>query len=88
MQGNRRRRRDPCADSSVQRAVMALTLAIYPHWRTTHELKREIDCGAAVTRAIHELIKIGLLERCKTPKMRTSVRPTEAAAHLERLRLP
>jgi hypothetical protein len=87
MQGNRRRR-DPCADSSVQRAVMALALASYPRWSTTHELKREIPCGSAVTKAIHALIEIGLLERCKAPPPKTSVRPTEAAAHLERLRLP
>ena len=88
MQANRRRP-DPCADSSVQRAVMALTLAVYPHWSTTHELKREINCGSAVTRAIHALTAIGLLERAETSwKKRNSVRPTEAAVHLERLRLP
>jgi hypothetical protein len=87
MQGDRRRR-DPCGDSSVQRAVMALALAAYPRWSTDHELKREIRCGRAVTRAIKALIEIGLLERCKASPPETSVRPTEAAAHLERLRLP
>jgi predicted DNA-binding ArsR family transcriptional regulator len=77
---NRRRR---CADSDVQRAVMALTLAVYPQWRTTRELRREIGCGGVVKRAVRDLIAIGLLER------RTiSIRPTEAAAHLERLQLP
>jgi hypothetical protein len=87
MQGDRRRR-DPCGQASVQRAVMTLALSMYPHWSTVRELKREIDCGAAVTSAIRMLIEVGLLERAETPKKRTSVRPTEAAAFLERLRLP
>jgi predicted transcriptional regulator len=62
---------------------MALALDVYPYWRTTQELKREIECGEAVVRAIHALIKVGLLER-----RNKSVRPTEAAVHLERLELP
>jgi predicted transcriptional regulator len=62
---------------------MALALDVYPYWRTTQELKREIDCDAVVTRAIHALIEVGLLER-----RNKSVRPTAAAVHLERLELP
>jgi predicted transcriptional regulator len=62
---------------------MALALDVYPYWRTTHELKREVDCGQAVTRAVHVLIEVGLLER-----RNKSVRPTAAAVHLERLELP
>jgi hypothetical protein len=62
---------------------MALTLAVYPHWRTLAELEREIERGEAVKQAICELIRLGLLERHET-----SIRPTEAAAHLERLELP
>jgi predicted transcriptional regulator len=62
---------------------MALTLAVYPHWRTIAELEREIEQGEAVREAVDALIELGLLER-----YRTAVRPTKAAAHLERLQLP
>lgn len=82
MQANRMRR-SRCTELAVQRAVMALALAVYPHWRTGRELSREIPCGRLVREAIGSLIAIGLLER-----RGTSVRPTEAAAHLERLKLP
>jgi predicted transcriptional regulator with HTH domain len=68
---------------AVQRAVMALTLAAYPHWQTLAELSREIERGKAVKGAIDALIEIGLLETHGT-----SVRPTPPAAHLDRLRLP
>jgi predicted transcriptional regulator len=71
------------ADAAVQRAVMALCLAPYPHWRTIPELAREIGCGDAVERAVQNLIRVGLLER-----RGASVRPTRAAARLERLELP
>lgn len=82
MQANRMPRRLR-ADAAVQRAVMALCLAPYPHWRTIPELAREIDCGDAVERACRDLVGIGLLE-CRG----ISIRPTEAAAHLNRLELP
>lgn len=71
------------ADMPVQRAIMALTLAAYWHWRTIPELVREIGSEDAVERCIKALIEVGLLERHKA-----SVRPTPAATHLHRLELP
>ncbi|MBK5218522.1 MAG: hypothetical protein JJE35_01865 [Thermoleophilia bacterium] len=62
---------------------MALTLAVYPHWRTIPELAREIGSRGALNRAILELIQLGLLE-----SHGSSVRPTKAVAYLERLGLP
>lgn len=82
MQANRMPRRLR-ADAAVQRAVMALCLAPYPHWRTIPELAREIDQEDAVERACRDLVGIGLLE-CRG----VSIRPTKAAAHLNRLELP
>lgn len=83
MQANRKRPRSLCTVKSVQRAVLALTLSSYPHWRTTRELRREIGCGGVVHHAVRELIEIGLIERREA-----SIRPTPAAAHFERLKLP
>ncbi|HET8954762.1 MAG TPA: hypothetical protein VFN18_03785 [Solirubrobacterales bacterium] len=62
---------------------MALALEIYPHWRTIPELAREIGPSGALTRAVLELISLGLLE-----SHGSAVRPTIAAAHMERLKLP
>lgn len=62
---------------------MALTLEVYPHWRTIPELAREIGGSGALTRAVIELITLGLLENHGS-----AVRPTKAAAHMERLKLP
>jgi hypothetical protein len=84
MQANRKRRRHWPGDRiPLQRAVMALTLAVYPHWRTISELSREIGNRGVLTRAILELIQLGLLENHGT-----AVRPTKPLAHLERLMLP
>jgi hypothetical protein len=83
MQANRMPRRLR-ADKAVQRAVMALCLAPYPHWRTIPEVAREIDKGdMAVERAVVDLVGIGLLE-CRG----VSIRPTLAAIYFERLELP
>lgn len=82
MQANRRRHW-PAQRIPLERAVMALTLATYPQWRTIHELAREIGSRGVLTRAVLELIKLGLLE-----SHGSSVRPTKAVAHLERLKLP
>ncbi len=84
MQANRMPRRTR-ADKAVQRAVMALCLAPYPHWRTIPEVSREIDRGgaAAVERTCVDLVGIGLLE-CRG----VSIRPTVAVAYFERLELP
>jgi hypothetical protein len=62
---------------------MALALEAYPLWRTIPELAREIGPSGALTRAVIELIGLGLLENHGS-----AVRPTKAVAHMERLRLP
>lgn len=83
MQANRMPRRLR-ADRGVQRAVMVLCLAPYPHWRTIPEVAREIGRGdMAVERAVVDLVCTGLLE-CRG----VSIRPTVAIAYFERLGLP
>jgi hypothetical protein len=62
---------------------MALALENYPHWRTIPELAREIGHRGVLTRAVLELIRMGLLEHHGS-----AVRPTKPIAHLERLELP
>jgi hypothetical protein len=62
---------------------MALALEIYPQWRTIPELAREIGSSGALTRAVLELIGLGLLE-----SHGTAVRPTKPIATFERLKLP
>jgi hypothetical protein len=83
MQANRKRRHWPADRIPLQRAVMALALEAYPHWRTIPELAREIGGSGALTRAVLELIGAGLLENHGS-----AVRPTRPIAHLERLRMP
>jgi hypothetical protein len=83
MRASPKRRHWPAHRIPLQRAVMALTLAVYPHWRTIPELAREIGSSGALTRAVIELITMGLLENHGS-----AVRPTKPIAHLERLRLP
>lgn len=73
----------PAQRIPLQRAVMALALEVYPHWRTIPELAREIGASGALTRAILELIMLGLLENYGS-----AVRPTKPIATFERLRLP
>src|SRR5215203_2752483 len=48
------RRHWPADRIPLQRAVMALALEIYPHWRTIPELAREIGTYGALTRAVLE----------------------------------
>lgn len=83
MQANPRRRRWPADRIPLQRVIMALTLAVYPHWRTIPELAREIGNRGILTRAVLELIQLGVLE-----SHGSAVRPTKPVAHLERLMLP
>lgn len=82
MQSNRRRHW-PAHRIPLERAVMALALEAYPQWRTIPELAREIGHRGALTRAVLELIKLGLLE-----SHGSAVRPTKPIAHLDRLDLP
>lgn len=83
MAANKNRRHWPAHRIPLQRAVMALTVEVYPHWRTIPELAREIGPSGALTRAVLELIGMGLLENHGS-----AVRPTKSVAHLERLELP
>jgi hypothetical protein len=76
-----RRKHWPAHRIPVQRPVMALE--VYPHWRTIPELAREVGPSGALTRAVIELVGLGLLE-----SYGSAVRPTNAIAHMERLRLP
>lgn len=62
---------------------MALALEVYPHWRTIPELAREIGHRGVLTRAVLDLIGMGLLE-----SHGSAIRPTKPVAHLERLKLP
>jgi hypothetical protein len=78
-----RKRHWPADRIPLQRAVMALSLEFYPQWRTIPELAREIGNRGVLTRAILELIQLGLLENHGS-----AVRPTKPVAHLERLMLP
>lgn len=77
------RRHWPAHRLPLQRAVMALTVEVYPHWRTIPELAREIGPSGALTRAVIELVVLGLLE-----SHGSAVRPTKPVAHFERLELP
>lgn len=77
------RRHWPAHRIPLERAVMALTVEVYPHWRTIPELAREIGSSGALTRAVLELIGMGLLENHGS-----AVRPTKPVAHFERLELP
>jgi hypothetical protein len=83
MQANPKRRHWPADRIPLQRPVMALALEVYPHWRTIPELAREIGPSGALTRAIIDLITLGLLE-----SHGSAVRPTKPIAHLQRLELP
>lgn len=83
MQASPKRRHWPADRIPLQRAVMALALEVYPHWRTIPELAREIGASGALTRAVLEMIGLGLLENHGS-----AVRPTKPIATFERLGLP
>jgi hypothetical protein len=60
MQANRMRRK-PSEDEATQRAVLALVLAVHPHYRTIPELGREIGSEEAVEQAVVRLVGYGLI---------------------------
>lgn len=62
---------------------MAEAISVYPQWCTIPQLAREIGQRGILTRAVLELIRLGLLE-----SHGSAIRPTKAVAHLERLDLP
>jgi len=67
-------------DEAVQRAILALVLAVYPHYRTIPELSREIGSREAVERAADKLVEHGLIRFHGTTLI-----PTEPAYHCHRL---
>jgi hypothetical protein len=83
MAASDKRKHWPAHRIPLQRPVMALALEVYPLWRTIPELAREIGGGGALTRAVIELITLGLLE-----SHGSAVRPTKAVAYMDRLKLP
>jgi hypothetical protein len=83
MQANRKRRHWPADRIPLQRVITGLAIEVYPHWRTIPELAREVGPSGALTRAVLELIGLGLLENHGS-----AVRPTKPIAHLDRLELP
>ncbi len=48
-------------DETVERAILALSLEIHPHYRTIPELGREIGSLAPVRQAIASLVSYGLI---------------------------
>lgn len=60
MQANRMRRK-PSEDEATQRAVLALVLAVHPHYRTIPELAREIGPRDDIERAVNNLVRYGLI---------------------------
>jgi hypothetical protein len=63
--------------------VLALALETHPRWSVMREMRREIGCGGVVHHAVRDLVAVGLIERREG-----QIRPTAAAAHFERLKLP
>jgi hypothetical protein len=70
----------PGDDEAVERAILALTLAVYPLYRTIPELKREFDSPAPVKRAVASLVSYGLIILHGNTLL-----PTPAAYHCHRL---
>jgi predicted transcriptional regulator with HTH domain len=48
-------------DERIQRAILALVLAVHPHYRTLAEVSREIGSKEAVERAVRRLSDYGLV---------------------------
>jgi superfamily II helicase len=67
-------------DEATERAILALVLAVNPHYRTTPELSREIGSKVAVRRAVSSLVSYGLIVLHGNTLM-----PTPAAFHCHRL---
>lgn len=79
MQANRRSLAEREAES-VERAVLALVMAVHPHYRTIPELAREIGSRDAVEQAADKLVEYGLIRLHGTTLI-----PTEPAFHCHRL---
>jgi hypothetical protein len=79
MQANPKRD-DPRGDEATERAILALTLAVYPLYRTIPELGREFGSPAPVKRAVASLVGYGLIVLHGNTLL-----PTPAAYHCHRL---
>lgn len=79
MQANRRPE-ESSEDVDIQRAVLALVLAVHPHHRTMAEVGREIGNKEAVERAVRKLSDYGLIRLHGTTLL-----VTDAAYHCHRL---
>jgi hypothetical protein len=79
MQANRMPR-TPREEEGTERAILALVLAVNPHYRTTPELSREIGSKRAVKRATKKLVGYGLIRMHGNTLL-----PTDAAFHCHRL---
>jgi hypothetical protein len=79
MQANPRRE-DSAEDVKIERAVLALVLAVHPHHRTMAEMGREIGNKEAVERAVRRLSDYGLVRLHGTTLL-----VTDAAYHCHRL---
>ncbi len=79
MQSNRKSRAAR-EEETVERAILALVMAVYPHFRTIPELSREIGSREAVERATERLVEYGLVRLHGTTLI-----PTEPAFHCHRL---
>ncbi|HSS33619.1 MAG TPA: hypothetical protein VLL27_10095 [Solirubrobacterales bacterium] len=60
MQANPRLRA-PRDEEMAERAILALVLAVHPHYRTTPELSREFGGKRVVKRAVTNLVSYGLI---------------------------
>lgn len=67
-------------DEVAERAILALVLAVNPHYRTIPELGREIGGKRVVKRAVSKLVGYGLIRLHGNTLL-----PTPAAYHCHRL---
>jgi len=63
-----------------ERAILALALAVYPHYRTIPELIRDFGRPAPVRQAVANLVGYGLIVMHGNTLL-----PTQAAFHCHRL---
>lgn len=71
---------EPGDGEVAERAILALSMAVYPHYRTIPELIREFDSPAPVRRAVANLVGYGLIVLHGNTLL-----PTPAAYHCHRL---
>jgi len=70
----------PGGDEVAERAILALALAVYPHYRTIPELIRDFGRPAPVRRAVANLVGYDLIVMHGNTLL-----PTQAAFHCHRL---